>query len=334
MPLITTINQFRKYYARLSANYTFVNLEGLITECEEKYIIPIIGQDFYDELVDAIAASELTEEPIDLSAEEAKLVEKLRRSLVFFCLLEGFSSLGVQVGSAGTGQGTSNTTQPLPQWKEVMIKCEFADKAELFLDQSLLYLENHKDDFSTWAESDQYTVSKELFINTAEQLTVWVPLFNSRRAYLALRPFLKLVQTETIPSTIGRELYDSLLANILANSLSDEEKTLVDNIAKAIANIACRKAFSQLAIAYNGNGFRILSDNDTITQKLGLPVEKLTPVYTDFTNEGNITLTALKQYLEDNAADWPTYKSSTAYIGPSQNLHHMPDNSCKKSFTL
>src|SRR4051812_29978099 len=193
----------RRVLPRVSANYQFPDMEPFITLAEEKYIIDYISQEFYDELNDAYAATP--------SAEQLAAIRKLQFAIGYFSLLEAMPHLGLQIASAGVGLGNSDTTTQVPQWKEFQLVSSLASNGESFLDKALSFLETNKADYPTWATSDAYTISKELFINTAKELNIYVPIFQSRRAYLSLRPLIKDVQELTIVGTIGQDLYEDLI---------------------------------------------------------------------------------------------------------------------------
>lgn len=325
--LITTLIEFRTYVTRISKNYTWEDLVPYILKAEIKYIVPAIGQEFYDELVAAKAATP--------TPEQTKAIEKLQFPIAYFAMLEGYPIFAIQIGNAGIGQGTSQTTQPQAQWQAFQILSSFADDGERFLDIALEYLEKNISDYSTYADSEEYTIAKELFVNTAKDLSRYVPMFNSRRAFQALRPYMRLVQTDTIPTTIGQDLYDYLLEKIKDSAATDLELKLIEKIGRVVALMAARNAFQELAIAYNGRGFRVLSDNDSIIQKLAIQPEKLQPIISDMANNANTFLLGLKKHLQDNATDWPLYQDSDAYIADNETKpYQFPDNSCRKSFTV
>jgi hypothetical protein len=318
----------RHVLPRVSANYEFEDLAPFITLAEEKYILDYIGQDFYDELNDAYAATP--------NAEQLAAIRKLQFSIGYFTLLEAMPHLGLQIANAGVGLGTADTAQQVPQWKEFQLVSSLASNGESFLDKALVFLETNKTDYSTWLTSDAYTVSKELFINTAKELNRYLPIFQSRRAYLSLRPFIQDVQELTIVGTIGQDLYDDLLSKMIAgDTLNADETKLVELIKKPLANIAARQAFNQLAVAFDGRGFRILSTSDGIMQKAAVTGDTLKGLLIDFATRGESSLIALKQYLQDNAEAWPLYKDSTAYVKSADTqAWKMPDNSCRNSFMI
>jgi ribosomal protein S8 len=325
--LFLSTADLRRVLPRVSANYDFEDLKPFISLAEEKYIIDFMSQDFYDELSTAYAATP--------SAEQLAAIRKLQFSIGYFTLLEALPHLDMQIASAGIGLGNSETTTQVPQWKQYELASSLASNGEEFLDKALTFLELKKSDYPTWLTSDAYTISKELFINSAKELNRYVPIFQSRRAYLSLRPFIKDVQEVTIAGTIGQELYDDLISKIEGDTLNLDETHLVTLIQKPLANIAARQAFNQLAIAYNGRGFRILSTSDGIMSKAVAPSETLTGLLSDFATRGESSLIALKQYLQDNADAWPLYKDSSAYVQSADTqAWKMPDNSCSNSFIV
>lgn len=324
--LLKTIEDLRKYIPRLSTNYSWANIAPFITLAEQKYIIPYIGFEFYSELATAYAGTP--------TAKQTAAINQLQPSIAYYTMLEALPHLGMQIGNAGVGQGQSDTTQPTPQWKEFKIEANYCSNAETFLDQALQFLELAPAlDYPIWVTSPEYTLQKTLFIHNAKELNSCIPIFQSRRAFIALKYFIADVQNETIIPVLGKDLYDAVLVKHINGTLSTVDKELIRYIQKPLANIAARKAFNQLAVEFNGRGFRILSDSDAIIQKTAASAERLQPLLRDLANNGETYLIALKKYLQDNADQFPLYKASTAFIDNSTSKPwELPDNSISTSF--
>lgn len=324
--LFTTTEEIRAILPRLASSYTFADFSPFITLAEQKHIVPYIGQDFFDELTAAKPSP---------TTEQAAAIAKLQPAIAYYALLEAIPQLGIQIGVAGVGLGTSATTAQTTQWRENRLEESLATNAETFLDIALEFLEKNISDYSTYATSSEYAESKALFITSAKTLNAYLPIFNSRRAYIQLRPFMLEAQEETIQTTIGEDQYQDLLTKILADTLNADEKALVKRIQKPLANLTARKSFNQLAVAYQGQGFRILSSNDGIIQKQSIPLKELSGLLNEFDNKAQASLAVLKKYLQDNADAWPLYKYSEAYIpNESTQAYQMPDNSTGLSFIV
>lgn len=323
--LIKTIDQLRTIIPRFPKNYGYDNISPAINQAERKYLVPFIGQNFYDELV-AITSP---------TATQTEVIYRLSCASAYYARLDNLSEMSIQIGDAGVAIATSQNTTPLTQWKEYSIKSGDLDKAETSLELALEYLELKADDFPTWKASDEYTISKQLFLNTAKALSEFVPFANSRRAYLSLRPFIKEVERKVIVPTIGQDLFDELKEAIKDNSLSEDQTKLLPYIQSPLANLAAKKGFTQLAIAYNGRGFRLISENDGMVQKQAITADKLNTLSAELAAEADIALIALKRYLQDNADTFTAYKESDSYVTEEEaQPQNFPTNTGGGSFMV
>lgn len=327
MSLFKDIADIRAIIPRIASSYTWGDLAPFIDLAEKKYITEAISEEFFEELNTAYAGTP--------SSEESAAIARLKYPIAYYALLEALPSLGMQIGNAGIGIGTSQTTAQPTQWQQNKLENSLASNAETFLDAALEFLETHKADYSTFATSSAYTESKVVFMINARALNAFLPIFNSRRAYQQLRPFMLDAQETTISTVIGAELYEDLLTKLAADTLNADELALIKLINKPLAHLTARLAFNQLAIAYQGAGFRILSSNDGIIQKQALAPDKLSPLLNDFATRAEVSLNTLKKYLQANADAWPLYKESTAYIpDTSTQPSKMPNNCGHKSFIV
>lgn len=325
--LFKDIADLKRALPRVSKSHTFADFEPFITLAEEKYVIPFIGREFYEELNDAYAST-----PTD---DQLTAIRNLQLAIGNYAHLEALPHLPIQIGTSGVGIGTSQTTMPVPQWQFNKLESQTALQAETFLDLALAYLEENANNFATWQASEAFLESKSLFINNAKTLSLYVPIFGSRRAYLALRPFIALAQEETIIEILGQTLHDSLISKQQTNSLSEIEKKLCRMIAKALGCLAARQGFAQMAVSFDGTGFRLLSTNDGIVKRDAMKPEQLQSILADFANRAEIQLVALKAFLQANLTDFPDYEDSPNFIADSEDKKYIiPDNSNKKSFTI
>ena len=101
-----------------------------------------------------------------------------------------------------------------------------------------------------WGESEEYKVSKSLFINTAEEFDLVFPINRSRLTFLSLVPFLKRVQENEIRSCLTSDQYDDLKEVILDQDETPEDKKLLGKICQPLAlltmSVAVKRLSSQL----------------------------------------------------------------------------------------
>src|SRR5690606_29491911 len=74
------------------------------------------------------------------------------------------------------------------------------------MDRLLAVLEKNKTIFPTWAESEQYTESKELLVSNTKTFNDCYTIYDSRQTYLALKPAMRQVEDQFLYTFLCPEL--------------------------------------------------------------------------------------------------------------------------------
>lgn len=162
----------------------------------------------------------------------------------------------------------SEQEKPAFEWqieKDNENLCALANKATDIL---LEWLDEHKDDpapaeegagqepedpevpslLLVWKDSDAYLASKDLFINTTEQMEDVFPIAGSRVTFLALVPFLRRCQHNEILPVIGKTRYDNLLSSMVDESFATDETTaLLEKVRGVMGLMALSVAVKRLS---------------------------------------------------------------------------------------
>ena len=327
MSLFTDTADLKTVISRINKNYPAEDLLVYVGQAEEKYIIPIIGQDLFDELNTAFAGTP--------SASEEALIKKLQLAIGYYAVLDAIPFLQVLIGKGGINEGNSQNSTQARQFAINNLMKACAENADLFLDKALEHLEKNKDDFPTWTASDEYTISKSSFINTTAEFQAKVNINNSRRAFLAIRPHITSVEEEYILPALGQDQYDMIKNHILDDSLSVEEKLLLEKIRRVVAFYAIWEAIPHLAISITGMGIKVLSENDGIRQIMAASATDIAQLQARYLAQAQKYQGEMKKYLFDNADLYPLYKDSDAYPEvDAPKTYEIPDNSESTSFRV
>jgi hypothetical protein len=201
------------------------------------------------------------------------------------------------------------------------------------LDSVLEYLENNIELFPLFAESENYTVFKESFINTTAEFEEGYKIGGSRLVFLKLKPFIKQAEDFHIIPLIGRAYFDELKEQILNKDIDEANDIPIDYIRKAVANFAIYRGIHQLGMTITDNGVFYSSDTgdqfDYQNEKPMKP-DEIMKLYQEARDTGNGYLALLKDHLHNNIDDYSTYAASASY--DSTNAAHIRDNTDKKTF--
>ena len=297
--LLKTIEDISAH-VEININMDYNSLKPSIFQAELKYIIPAIGMAFYNELDAAVAPT----------ADQLQAIAHLNRALANYALyLYGPKGM-VQTGDAGILEHSSQNNVPTRQWVFDQLQESYHNAGDSSLDFALAWLELNKLKFPTWEESEAYTVSKELFVTNATELAEFTNVAESRRTFLAMRPFIRRAERQQLRELLGDELYKKLKGELL----SPEEKELIDEYIKpAVAVFAAYNAIPELPLEISDEGVRFKSFNNGTRRKEKAGDTDLMQLYRSLESSGEAELLNLKAFLISNAEVYPEFKSSRTW---------------------
>lgn len=317
MPLITTIAEFKKYVA-IDGNMKWASIEPYVKEAELLYVKPLLGKEFYDEFL-ALYEASIGAGPA-LSAENTALLPYIQRCLAFYTQLKAIPHLAVKFGELGIRQDLSQDSMAAPRWQQEQLLLTALISGDTHADQLLEFLEAEAtglNDYATWYASSANTKLIGLLVYGTAIASKHIAISDSRRVFLQLLPYIKTLETKYIPKLISQEMYDVLLADIKAATISAENAVLMARVEPIIAKrvLFMRLPFMRVSIA--ADGLWLYSDVKEIRAKDFLADREAIKALRFELCEGQLGYQAdeneLKQFILDNIDDYPEIKASTVY---------------------
>ncbi|SFD46963.1 DUF6712 family protein [Spirosoma endophyticum] len=290
--LINDIAELKAQIGGVQKTMAWPTWEPAVRQSEMKYIIPAIGQEFYDELTAVTVPT----------AQQKPLLDRLKAATAFFAYLENLPFLMVATGDAGMVVSSPANTQILTKWMFVATLKDVTSKADFWLEDSLQYLEKHASDFETWTASDAYTVSHGRLIPSASAWTAaYPPAQNSRRLFLQVRGYLQNAEDSFIRPILGADYFEALMAKLktAGTTLTPKETNVVRLARIALANYGFSKALPYLNMNAD---FRIVSETDGIVNEDELDNVRLNVVLKECQEAAANTALQLTDYLNANAS--------------------------------
>lgn len=334
MNLFTSITELKEYI-NLDPNASFSSISPFISEAQELFIIPILGQDLYDQLVTDLDANraDLSGMDPDLKA----LLPYVLRPAAYYTLYLGIHQIGVSIGSIGIQDTMGDNSAPAPKWKVEDLRLNLITSADKFLELLLKFLTDNASatKYADWfTDQDLNPNAEGLILGTVEQASRYVDINDSRRIFLRMLKRIRSIESKDIPQLISQDQYDELVTQIKSDSLSAGNKILLGKIRPYIAKRALALTIPSLRLSLNDQGIQIYSSNDGITQKMAASKEDIKWLMASLTtdDDGYISdLDHLKFYLQSNSDVYPLYKASTAYTskadpGPVRQPLNDPSN--------
>ncbi|MDN3665630.1 DUF6712 family protein [Algibacter miyuki] len=274
----------------LDMDIPFANMKGKIKTATND-VINLIGKDTYD-----LAVVEYKKLDTD-TEKNHDLIFAVRNPIA----IQGYRKYAPHNDLSHTSQGRLNrleTNQKSPfQW--MIDKDDAALERSYYeaLDDLIKYLDEN---IAAWKETDQYKITHNLFISTANDFDEIFPIGNSRLLLMKLAPGQRRCENKDIKAIIGKELF----AELKADPTSNEE--LVDKIKEATAYYALAWAMRRFSVQLFPEGALQAYKSDRLTTNASKPAEnnEAYSVAAYFEIDAKETFAEIEQIITDmNTAD-------------------------------
>lgn len=335
MNLITSTEEFKKYTA-IDINTNFDTLAPFVAEAEQMYILPLLGQAFYDEYLPLYLASVREDPaPVALTANNAKLLPYIQRALAYYALLLSIPHLSVTYGDLGIMQNRSEKGDAAPRWKEEKLQMHALRYGDIHSEKLLEFLEANADNYATWNSSSANTKKSGVIVYSTAIANKHIRISNSRRIYLALFETIKAIEARHISKLISKDQYDTLVAALKAGNATDKQKALISMLEPIIAKRALYNQIQFLRVQINETGLLIYSGTDSLVALGQLATDADIKILRQQLKDDMFGFEAdereLQQFIEDHIDDYPQIKASPIYTvqpdpGPTFRPKNDPNN--------
>jgi hypothetical protein len=344
MALIKTIDEL-KLYINVDVNMKFSKMKPHIEEAESIFIIPLLGKDFYEEVLEAYTAAPSPA----LTADLVALLPYIQKALACYAGFVGSDELGVALGDLGFQQQSNTNSQPAPMGKVTNLKLKYLNSGDRAADFLLEFLEfaaiipdgGDEEDrlYKTWYDSDANTALSGAIVYKTSIANKYIDIGDSRRVFLRLKKRIKDIEAVYVKRMICKDQYDVIIAHIRAGTLTINERALIEKLEPMISKRALHGALPGLPVMITAEGLFLLSSNDGAVQKLQAGLTEKQALLNDlkigdFGYEGD-ELTFIS-FLKENIANYPLISASPCWTDPvttSDEKWKVPNDPCNKHFS-
>jgi hypothetical protein len=300
--------EFKTFFPSLNRQTEWCTIEPFVQQAEDVDIVPAIGLAFYDVLESEYQASGTV-----ANATKFKTFRLLRTALAHFTMYYAMPQLNLRIADAGVNETSASDIVPTRQWVFNLSRWETAKKAELYLDMALEHMEQQVQaenaDYDDFANSDAYTVSKELLIPNAKTFQQYYNINTSRRAYTKLRPYIrKAEQIYLVP--LLDEFYTELSTQHTGNTLTAANATILPYVQQLLAEYTLTLAIPDLNFVNDGDGWRIMENINGSQMPQQALMAAVQALQTRAEQNAATLEIQLKNHLYANLDDYPTYRDS------------------------
>jgi hypothetical protein len=251
----------------------------------------------------------------------AELLPLVQNALINFAYYIGADEIGLHITDAGIQIITDDTHKQAFQWQVEAAKSSWLNKAYLFSDVVLLFLEQHLEDFPSWQSSEAFTENMDCLLYTTGQFNDEFFIRNSRRLFLALKPVIRSIESKYAVPTLSQAYYYALLTSMRSGTISADDQVILKKIRAAIAHLSMAEAITRFSLEIFPEGVysNLVSAFGTINARNPSNKFDKANAISSLTSDGNAEIQAVQTYLDAHASEskYPLYFASSRYKNPT-----------------
>lgn len=232
--IVNSIPEFEKYFP----NSTYKNFEKLATflqQSEEKYLVHVLGNPLYKELLNK--QKEVTDEPVWL-----RLIDLSQAIVCYFAIHDNLHILNVTLNQFGSLSVTQNDrTTAASKERTDKLEESLRIKAWDYVEQIILFLEQNSKSMTDaegkelWAQSEWYKQLTGSLIFTAAEFNDIIYINNSRVKFRQLYPAIKKVERLKLYPIFGKQLINNLISRKMKKELTETDESVLSSLQTALA---------------------------------------------------------------------------------------------------
>ena len=292
MPLLQTIDQL-KIHVTVGFNFRWNVIAPHVIQAERDALLPVLGNAFY---------TFLNDNPPE-NTEQSQALELLREASACLAVARYIPQGSLHISNAGMSVSSGENHKPAQWWQLRDLQRSLYTQGHSAIDQTLALMESTAEAFSLWVNSPQYTVFKELLTPQTADFNRHFPIQDSRRSFVALRPYLLEVQRQYFAPWLSQETLDRL-----GSGGSAQVKQARDYAQAAQVNFTIAKAAATGVFHFSSSGLTLKNEElpGDKTQMLSeLALQRIVDQRIQTAQE---YLKMLKQYLLEHPDAFPEFE--------------------------
>lgn len=310
-------SNFKLHYPEVNHSMAWLELLPYIEQATDLFVMPYVGQAMYDAVIDIYHLGSPA-----LSAKKARFLELLQRAVAYYTIVHALpKKLGVVASMGAVTNAPQGGALPTSQWAFKNQLWAITKDSDRFLDELMTFLQVEVNagntDFNNWEASDAYTEGKSDYFRSTKEFQLYHNICDSHRTFLALLPYIKKAQTKYILPIIGKAQHEALATAIKADTATDKQKELIENIRRCLAEWTIHMAIPALTVIIEEDGMKVVSRTDGMDTRSNVAsafYKEAAIGHQAAAEENARTFRAdLIDFLYANEADYPDWVASDFY---------------------
>jgi hypothetical protein len=251
MALIKTIAEIKAVLPRLVSNLSDTSLLPNFDRAEEKYLVPVTGRDLYNDIKTKYNAATFT-------SDELTLLKHMQLVIASYALHDELAFTHSKITDTGVRRNNTSAQPAAYQWEYKELQNGLLEAAIDGVEVLLSVLVAQAP--LLWTSSTEYNEFKKLLIKTGLEFDAIEKLQQPLRTYWMIKTVVQDAQQNYISNAIGPDLLEYLRDKVMP---TDEEKSILKLLKKALANYTIKHAIVKYSGRFDTNGFTVVSGDST-----------------------------------------------------------------------
>ncbi len=305
MPLFTQTDELTEY-ADVVEGFDFTPFVGPLKTVDRMYIWPAVSIALYNDIKTKAGTN-------SLNPHETAVYELLREAEAKLAFWKWIPRGLVKISSAGIHIVTGPDTKAAFQWMTDDLARSWIEEGFSALEDALKYLHANLSAFPQYKNSPEYAENYSGFVNTAMEMNNHFTMAMPRVTFLHTSAIRRRLERELIRPVLGAALADEIVDQIKNNTLSVNNKKIIEFIRGAVVNHTISRATVELSITIDDRGISVFRNKESLTTNVRVPAEdnRLQHLMDSTRQSGDSYLAQLKNFLQNHATDFPLYQATT-----------------------
>ena len=312
-----------KQFLPVNVTCSFRSLAPSIAQCEEKYLLPLLGEPLFGRVA-AYYANVAHDNPI-----LDRLLEHCQYAAVRLAYWQDYDLLSVSLSDKGAADNAGEGR--LYKYQADALKRTLKEGGFNELDAALDLCHRHTNELPEFLQSPAYTDSKSLIVGTTREFDDIFPIGGSRLVFLKMRQFLRTTQETELRHRLGAKFCAELLS---ANPSEERYARILPEIRKFAVLWSVADGIGELHRMPTEQGMVFetsQAESGSDTQTAIVPQAELERMAAEYRRKAERYMAYAVATLKKHIADYPAYKDFAGENAPKNEVFHR-DNTNRKIF--
>lgn len=296
-----------------AASLELPDLVPYLFRIEQKVTKKLLGAAQYEVLAFAYEAFVASNYDLNLLDNwEKELLMRVQMMELNLAIRQYIPFVTAQIGSSGVNAKNGEVkvaSEPIL----IRILEEAQAQGYEVLELILEWLDENREHYPDWAESEAFTEANAMYLNTAAEFTRFFNIGGNRYTFLCLLPQRR--EAERIVDRVIWELGPVLKAEAQAKNLTPANEKLLELVKEAVANLTMGDGLLAMSFEVSDYGVTVSANSNQENSRVKTPVgdPRLVQLQAQARQKGASALELIKDLIYANIDDYPAFRDGAHY---------------------